>query len=40
MYKMIDLFSGAGGMALGFLDERYGGGFECVFSSLDRKSVV
>lgn len=32
MYKMIDLFSGAGGMALGFLDERYGGGFECVLS--------
>ena len=32
MYKMIDLFSVAGGMALGFLDERYGGGFECVFS--------
>ena len=32
MYRLIDLFSGAGGMALGFLDSRYCGGFECVLS--------
>lgn len=28
----IDLFSGAGGMTLGFTDERFCGGFECVLS--------
>ena len=32
MYRLIDLFSGAGGMALGFLNSRYCGGFECVLS--------
>lgn len=30
--RLIDLFSGAGGMTLGFTDERFCGGFECVLS--------
>lgn len=30
--RLIDLFSGAGGMSLGFADERFCGGFECVLS--------
>ena len=30
--KLIDLFSGAGGMSLGFTDRRFGGGFETVLS--------
>ena len=32
MYRLIDLFSGAGGMALGFVDERFCGGYECILS--------
>lgn len=31
-YRIIDLFSGAGGMTLGFVDERFTGGFECVLA--------
>jgi DNA (cytosine-5)-methyltransferase 1 len=31
-YKFIDLFSGAGGMSLGFSDRRFCGGFECVLA--------
>lgn len=31
-YKLIDLFSGAGGMTLGFVDTKFGGGFECVLA--------
>lgn len=31
-YRLIDLFSGAGGMTLGFTDDRFCGGFECVLS--------
>lgn len=31
-YRVIDLFSGAGGMTLGFVDSRYCGDFECVLS--------
>ncbi len=31
-YKLIDLFSGAGGMSLGFTDSRFGGGFESVLA--------
>lgn len=31
-YRLIDLFSGAGGMTLGFVDDRFCGGFECVLS--------
>lgn len=31
-YRLIDLFSGAGGMTLGFTDSRFGGGFESVWA--------
>lgn len=31
-FRLIDLFSGAGGMTLGFTDERFFGGFDCVLS--------
>lgn len=31
-YKLIDLFCGAGGMTLGFVDDRFGGGFEGIFA--------
>jgi len=31
-FRVIDLFSGAGGMTLGFTDDRFCGGFECVLS--------
>jgi len=31
-YKIIDLFSGAGGLTLGFTDPRFCGGFECIFA--------
>ncbi len=31
-YKLIDLFCGAGGMTLGFVDSRYSGGFESVLA--------
>lgn len=31
-YKVIDLFCGAGGMTLGFVDSRYCGGFECILA--------
>ncbi len=31
-YRVIDLFSGAGGMTLGFTDARFGGGFESVWA--------
>lgn len=31
-YKMIDLFSGAGGMTLGFVDKRFSGAFESIFA--------
>ncbi|MFJ2359222.1 DNA cytosine methyltransferase [Pseudomonas fluorescens] len=31
-FRLIDLFSGAGGMTLGFTDDRFCGGFECVLS--------
>ncbi len=30
--RLIDLFSGAGGMSLGFVDERFGGGFKTVLA--------
>ena len=32
MFRLIDLFAGAGGMTLGFTDPRFCGGFRCVFS--------
>ena len=31
-FRLIDLFSGAGGMTLGFTDSRFYGGFQCVLS--------
>jgi len=31
-YKLIDLFCGAGGMSLGFIDPDFCGGFECVWA--------
>ena len=31
-YKIIDLFCGAGGMSLGFIDPRFCGGFECALA--------
>lgn len=31
-YRIIDLFSGAGGMTLGFVDSRFEGGFECILA--------
>lgn len=32
MMRIIDLFSGAGGMSLGFVDPRFGGGFKTVLA--------
>lgn len=32
MYKFLDLFSGCGGMTLGFSDPRFCGGFASVFA--------
>jgi DNA (cytosine-5)-methyltransferase 1 len=40
MYKLIDLFSGCGGMTLGFTDPRYSGGFESVFAIDHNKAAV
>lgn len=31
-YRVIDLFCGAGGMSLGFVDPQFAGGFECVMA--------
>lgn len=31
-YKLIDLFAGAGGMTIGFVDERFCGRFEAVLA--------
>jgi DNA (cytosine-5)-methyltransferase 1 len=40
-YKVIDLFSGAGGMTLGFADERFCGGFTPVLAvDLDRSALA
>lgn len=39
-YKLIDLFAGAGGMSLGFTDDRFGGGFESVFALDNDKAAV
>jgi len=38
-YRLIDLFAGAGGMTLGFTDERFGGGFHSVWA-LDRDAAA
>ena len=40
MYKLLDLFSGCGGMTLGFVDPRFCGGFTSVFAiDHDRAAV-
>lgn len=40
MYKLLDLFSGCGGMTLGFVDPRFCGGFASVFAiDHDRAAV-
>lgn len=40
-YRLIDLFSGAGGMTLGFTDDQFGGGFESIWAvDLDRAAVA
>lgn len=39
-YQMIDLFCGAGGMTLGFVDERFGGGFHSLVGLDNEKSAV
>lgn len=40
MYKLLDLFSGCGGMTLGFSDPRFCGGFESVFAIDHDKAAV
>ena len=40
-YKIIDLFCGAGGMTLGFVEPRFCGGFRCVLAvDSDRSSIA
>ncbi|MCU1224679.1 MAG: cytosine methyltransferase [Edaphobacter sp.] len=39
-YKLIDLFSGAGGMSLGFVDPRFCGGFKCVLAVDNDKAAI
>lgn len=39
-YKLIDLFSGAGGMSLGFVDPQFSGGFECVLAVDNDKAAL
>ena len=39
-YKLIDLFCGAGGMSLGFTDDRFGGGFTSVLALDSDASAV
>lgn len=39
-YKVIDLFSGAGGMSLGFVDPRFCGGFELVLAIDNNASAI
>ncbi|MDR2604808.1 MAG: DNA cytosine methyltransferase [Desulfovibrio sp.] len=39
MYTLLDVFSGCGGMTLGFSDPRFGGGFESVFA-VDRDKAA
>ena len=39
-YKLIDLFSGAGGMSLGFVDPRFCGGFKCVLAIDNDKAAI
>jgi DNA (cytosine-5)-methyltransferase 1 len=39
-YRMLDLFCGAGGMTLGFVDDRFGGGFRTVLGLDNDKSAI
>lgn len=39
-WKLIDLFSGAGGMSLGFIDPRFCGDFECVLAVDNDKAAM
>ena len=39
-YKVIDLFCGAGGMTLGFVDPRFCGGFECILAVDNDSSAI
>lgn len=40
-YRVIDLFSGAGGLTLGFTDDRFCGGFESIWSlDIDKAAVA
>lgn len=40
MYRLLDLFSGCGGMTLGFSDPRFCGGFESIFAIDHDKAAV
>ena len=40
MYKLLDLFSGCGGMTLGFTDPRFCGGFKSIFAIDNDKSAA
>ena len=40
MYKLLDLFSGCGGMSLGFCDPRFCGGFKSIFAIDNNKYAV
>jgi len=39
-YRLIDLFSGAGGMTLGFADERFGGAFQSILAVDNDKAAL
>lgn len=39
-YRLIDLFSGAGGFTLGFTDSRYGGGFQSILALDNDKAAL
>jgi DNA (cytosine-5)-methyltransferase 1 len=39
-YRIIDLFSGAGGMTLGFVDDRFEGGFQCILAIDNDRAAI
>ncbi len=39
-HRLIDLFSGAGGMTLGFTDSRFGGGFTSIWGADNDPAAV
>ncbi|MBC6451885.1 MAG: DNA cytosine methyltransferase [Hormoscilla sp. SP5CHS1] len=39
-YRLIDLFSGAGGMTIGFTDARFGGGFKSILAIDNNRSAI